>query len=155
MRKIKFRAWDKEKKCMVHSDEVYPKSIYKFKFDFLNKFNLTLTKMTEMDKVFYENGEETCIEIFEPVDSDIMQYIEMKDENEKDIYEGDIVERIDKTPVAQMYGSTIVGVVGFTNGSFVLNTDEGAYSMNNNKLSNMCSYKVLGNIYENQELLEQ
>ena len=154
MRNIKFRAWDKEQKCMVYSDEVYPKSIYKLEFDFLNKFKLTLTKMTDMNKVFYANGEETCIQNFELVDADIMQYIEVKDEDGKEIYEGDIVERIDRTPVAQMYGKTVIGAVGFTNGSFVLNTDEGAYSINNNKLSNMCSYRILGNIYENQELLK-
>lgn len=154
MRDIKFRAWDKEQKCMVYSDEVYPKSIYKLEFDFLNKFKLILTKMTDMNKVFYANGEETYIQNFEPVDADIMQYIEVKDEDEKEIYEGDIVERTDRTPVTQMYGKTVIGVVDFTNGSFVLNTDEGAYSINNNKLSNMCSYRILGNIYKNQELLK-
>lgn len=83
----------------------------------------------------------------------LMQYIGIKDEDAKDIYEGDVVERVDRTPIAHMYGKIVIGIVGFDNGSFVLNTDEGAYSMDNNKLSNTCSYRVIGNIYENPELI--
>ena len=44
----------------------------------------------------------------------------------KDIYEGDVVERVDRTPIAHMYGKIVIGIVGFDNGSFVLNTDEGS-----------------------------
>lgn len=33
----------------------------------------------------------------------LMQYIGIKDEDAKDIYEGDVVERVDRTPIAHMY----------------------------------------------------
>ncbi len=33
MRKIKFRAWNKQTGKMIYSDQVYPRSMYKFEFD--------------------------------------------------------------------------------------------------------------------------
>lgn len=134
MRDVKFRAWDKEDKCMVEVDSIH----------------FPLGKPSGKDITVY-NRESDCYEWI--YNYELMQFIGIKDEYTKDIYEGDIVERIDRTPIASMYGKIVIGIVGFDNGSFVLNTDEGAYSMNNKKFSNMCSYRVIGNIYENPELL--
>lgn len=30
--KLLVRAWDKENKCMIYQDDIYPNSIYKFEF---------------------------------------------------------------------------------------------------------------------------
>lgn len=154
MREIKFRAWNKEEKCMIYSDEVYPKSEYKFEFEIFNNFKLTLMKMINRENAYHKDGEETHIEYFEPVDAEIMQYTGIKDSNGNEIYEGDIIKRIDRTPIAQMYGKEVIGVVVFAEASFALDIHEGFYLMNNNRLSNLCSYEVMGNIYENPELLE-
>ena len=75
MREIKFRAWNKNKSCMIYLDETYPKSKYKLEFEIFNGFNLTLMEMTNRENVYYKDGEGTYIEHFEPVESVIMQYI--------------------------------------------------------------------------------
>lgn len=124
MREIKFRVWD-----IVWGKMRYNKDLWDIPYN----------------EIFIHTPDQRAL--------NLMQYIGIKDEDAKDIYEGDVVERVDRTPIAHMYGKIVIGIVGFDNGSFVLNTDEGVYSMDNNKLSNTCSYRVIGNIYENPELI--
>lgn len=132
MREIKFRAWNKLTNKMYSHKDLEDVLVNLTKNDFISGIFLPLNS-----------------------DNELMQYIGIEDEGEKEIYEGDIVKRIDRTPIAQMYGKEVIGVVVFTEGSFSLNTHEGYYLMNNNRLSNLCSYKVIGNIYENPELLNK
>ena len=47
MRKIKFRAWNKQTGKMIYSDQVYPRSMYKFEFDILSEFDFKLMKMVD------------------------------------------------------------------------------------------------------------
>ena len=75
----------------------------------------------------------------------IMQYTELKDKNGTEIYEGDIVK------VKDIYSNIeYVGFVDFADASFIIKT------------SYMSAYRwmdyeveILGNVYENQELLEE
>ena len=128
MQITKFRAWDKETSKMYEDD------------------NVIATFNGELEEVYVRRNNT----VDELIDYKLMQYIGMKDESGKELYEGDIVKRIDRTPVARMYGQEVIGTIGFTKGSFVLNTPEGDYLMNNNRLSNLCSYEKIGNIYENE-----
>ena len=128
MKITKFRAWDKETSKMYEDD------------------NVIITFNGELEEVYVRRNNA----VDELIDYKLMQYIGMKDESGKELYEGDIVKRIDRTPVARMYGQEVIGTIGFTKGSFVLNTSEGDYLMNNNRLSNLCSYEKIGNIYENE-----
>ena len=86
--------------------------------------------------------------------SKVMQYTGLTDKNGVDIYEGDFVEII--------YGENLVGEVYFqsTMGTFrVKCNDENSYplvtyNIEANKLINVVE-KVIGNIYEPPELVEQ
>ncbi len=71
---------------------------------------------------------------------DIMQYTGLKDKNGKEIYEGDIVKY-------KWARKVLRGQVAWTGGGFWVIGDLWA-------LSRMNEMKVIGNIYENSELLE-
>jgi hypothetical protein len=92
MRKIKFRSWDKQAQKMVYSNEVYPKSVYKFEFDLLSEFDFKLMKMVDRYNVTDEDGDSTFVEVFKAIDADMMQYTGLKDMDNQDIYENDYVE---------------------------------------------------------------
>lgn len=144
MREIKLRAWAEGENCMIYTDGVYPKSIYKFEFEVFNNFNITLMKMINRDNVYYEDGGETYIETFAPIDAKIMQYTGLKDIEDKEIYEGDIVQIYD------------VECGGFSESTYsiIYNTKSewtiGDYWLLSRK-HHKC--KIIGNEYENTELL--
>ena len=136
MREIKFRAWSKLlNKMLSHED--------------LNK---TLKNLT---KIEYIAG------IFLPLNSDVevMQYTGLKDSNGNEIYEGDIVEFLDEEV---NYSHCGVEYDEFINiGKVIFSHDElmGWDITNRNMdLEEVWHYreyiKVIGNIYENPELLE-
>ena len=160
MRDIKFRAWDKEKKILIYSDETYPRSEYKFEFDIVNDYKFTLSKMTDRFNVVDKEGDDYYIETYSPVDADIMQYTGLKDKNGKEIYEGDILvhsfnEHVRgyikfgkyKSPCENKCTSHMGFYIEFIDELMkeTLKKDLGYWS----KLS-----AVIGNIYENPELLK-
>ena len=131
MSDIKFRAWDNFKKEMRKVD----------KMDFHNKKGII---------VWFLNGEKI---LYPKQSTEIMQYTGLKDKNGKEIYEGDIVKIDDN----ELYKIT------FKSGAFR------ATPLNKEALSRFCSdsgiifvylcrddnVEVIGNIYENKELLEE
>ena len=116
MREIKFRAWDKLEKSMV------TKCDYCISFD----GNCWL----------YEENP-----ILKPGDIEIMQYTGVKDKNDKEIYEGDIVVYANWPPKA--VESSEKGVTTFV----LANTNYWLTTYDQER------YEVVGNIYENPELL--
>jgi len=121
-RKIKFRAWDKKRGVMIGSD-------YK------NNYN------TNNNEEWYSDNDCICLEAIEEAakneNLELMQFTGLKDRNEKDIYEGDILEQ--KTPffhkVFQVKWSN--KKCGFTI-----------------KPKYLDEISVIGNIFENPELLK-
>lgn len=125
MREIKFRAWDKEKKML--------RKVTRISFS---------TKYIEVEPVTLE-----MLDMYEPVlrtgHYEIMQCTNLKDTNGIEIYEGDIVQ----------YFRNELAVIVFQNGGVDI---RGLSSMEREPLqSRMGFMKVLGNIYENPELLER
>ena len=120
MREIKFRAWDKINKDMfnVESINFQERRVYK-------------------DVVSYRNFN----------DIELMQYTGLKDKNNKEIYEGDILsDGNDEKPYK----------VIFENGSFRAEF-EGDFEEYSFDLINIVAQgcEVVGNIYENPELIKE
>lgn len=136
MENISFRAWDKELKIMCDV----------LKIDFKNK------------TLFYHHwahGVSTEIDLNEV---ELMQSTGLKDILGNDIYEGDIVKVLveDDSPKI-MSGKMYIGVVAYNQGVFDIRTFKDTYLgiIPQVYLSDVnCAFRVLGNIYENEELLE-
>lgn len=124
MREIKFRAWHKGKKIM---GEVLG-------IDILHK------------EIFFSNEDADCYEHTDFKDIELMQYTGLKDKNEKEIYEGDIVK---------LRANHGIGVVKYYDewGAFVIEYIKprplAVLGINYYKEN----IEILGNIYENPELL--
>lgn len=143
MKEIKFRAWNNQAEKMIYSDEVYPRGMYKFEFDILSGFDFKLMKMVDRYNVTDDEGNDTYQEVFKAVEADIMQYIELKDVNGKEVYVGDILRDEEGFKWEVMH---------LNDGMFKISCDdlmavESAYPR-------VVLCEVLGNIYESPELLE-
>jgi uncharacterized phage protein (TIGR01671 family) len=131
MREIKFRAWTKRDKCWCGAFSVHKSGLF-----------------TEMQGARMENG--VCVayadwlDLSEQEDITLTQFTGLHDKNDKEIYEGDLVR-------AQWGG---VGQITVADGSFWMIFEDGASE------EHCSSYwlhhkgiEVIGNIYENPELL--
>ena len=142
MREIKFRAWDKEDKKMIINPKIY--------------YCECGCKFTHLDGIFVDD-----IWIY-------MQYTGLKDKNGKEIYEGDIVEcefykdqpvpgevKWDKIYDEQenMFTGKSAKLVmhGFTIWSLPREQIATAINMFPESANNI---EVIGNIYENPELIK-
>ena len=124
MREIKFRAWDKYDKRMVEVDSIH----------------LPLGKSSGKDITTY-NKEEGYYEWV--YDYELMQYTGLKDINQKEIYEGDILKSV-AGKLLEVKISSKYGVYA--------NVDFRTIEL----IGQSCperNYKVIGNIYENSNLL--
>jgi len=131
-REIKFRAWDTLKKEMYEVMSV----------DF------------EVDAWFNENEGHHHSENGRVI---IMQYTGLKDKNGKEIYEGDVLRLGGIGNVAIKYGCFVIGnddwgvehkTMGFA-GEWIDEPD--SYTM----LTEEDKFEVIGNIYENPELIKE
>jgi hypothetical protein len=119
MREIKFRAWDKESKKMysdIDSDKEYWLSL--------------------QTGAIYDNGKGNH---FKVATVELMQFTGLKDKNEKEIYEGDIIEQ-------KMYDGE----------KYILDVEwpfDMFYDGEQPVFPQDC--KVIGNIFENSELIKE
>ena len=130
MREIKFRAWDKHHEEMVRVDAIAIER---------NCFS-TKDYIYGSQPHFYD--EHNDLHLLE--ECEIMQYTGLKDKNDKEIYEGDIVTC--SNGMAYQYK------VIFSFGCFEGYDKASGFTR---KLCDMKDLKVIGNIYENPELLKE
>lgn len=150
MKENKFRAWDKEAREMVYSDKTFPLSKYRLGIDLMYGEGLTLTKLSDRTNITYDDGEEGIIDDFEKVDADIMQYIGAKGSNGEKIYEGDIVK------IEDYFGEDIIGKIIYDETWACYCFMQGDEKSNFKMSLDLEDYVrvVIGNIYENSELLK-
>lgn len=141
MREFKFRAWDTEKKEMY-----VPSAITQDTGDRLSIFeaNLSVAKVAILWNGYEIQGHNDDI---------LMQYTGLKDKNGKEIYEGDIVHilvDVDTDGVGYHNQHMIErkGKVEYGLGSYQVGDFELGESGEEER-------EILGNIYENPELLEK
>ena len=128
-REIKFRCWDKYNKEMLDVEDLHWD-------DCTREFSIRTTMYSDY---------------FDIEDMILMQYTGLKDKNGKEIYEGDIIKVIYKDEIeiySVIYDESfccfrMVTVKDFPNDNFLDFADE-----------ERDLYEVIGNIYENTELLK-
>lgn len=137
MREIKFRAWDKENKEMLDIEDLH--------WDDCTREFLIRTTMYS--------------DYFDIQDMILMQYTGLKDKNEKEIYEGDILkipewlwqdnQEICVCIYAEKHQTN--EVIGF--GLYIKDGYSGEYKISVPS-DEWDEFEVIGNIYENLELLK-
>jgi len=131
MREIKFRAWVNSYSHWHMTDEISISS----------------------DGVFFHAGQSN---IANP-DWKLVQYTGLKDKNGQEIYEGDVVKRVDDTPF-RMENRELKFCTWFVEFKYAqwafINTPTSPATSYPAFYSNAKYMEIIGNIYENPELLE-
>lgn len=132
----KFRAWIKTEKRMIETYNLLD-------IDFENEVIMT-------QKVYFENGlpVDRDLDNFVFKEIELMQSTGLKDKNGKEIFEGDIVDYKGRKAVVKWHGSYASFIYRFV--------DELQERKSEWKPLYLAYYhfEVIGNIYENKELLE-
>ena len=129
MYEILFRAWDKTLKFMLYGDDIERDSNY--------HIGLSCGKLF----VAYQNKKSDWDEL------EIMQYVGKKDKNGKEIYKGDIIQDYWKEKDLYIKAEVIWKGCGWK-----IKTNTGTYLLDESIIK---GYEVVGNIYENPELLRE
>jgi len=163
MREIKFRAWDKKYREFIKITPVENGGMfchYKISsqstpdhrvYDGVSGKNIFLTLDGHVVAITPWDEKTTCVRIEERYV--LMQYTGLKDKNGKEIYEGDIVYKeilARDDPACGFYGDKLSIV--YEDGGFLAKEDEHAVIAHYlHIVAEDC--EVIGNIYENPELL--
>jgi uncharacterized phage protein (TIGR01671 family) len=143
MREIKFRVWDKK-------NNKYYKSIWNLMF---------LTGGVSFLWDDYENSDgETMITNLPKDDYELMQYTSLKDKNGKEIYEGDIIKfnwfYYGETEIEELKVGVVVWEKNTTGFSFKAKDNDNNYPFILLNFDSESDIEVIGNIYENSELIK-
>jgi len=142
MREIKFRVWNSDEQKMFIGHNIYGKS--------------------EPDATFKQRSTGAFTRLWEALARlkearycKLMQYTGLKDKNGKEIYEGDIMH-VHWTNGFSWGTGYLKGEVIFQKGAFAIRRHESDhyYFCNFKHIDELTEFKVIGNIYENPELMK-
>ena len=142
-REIKFRAWNYEEEWMSEPFNIFDlnRSVEKYQVgDSYSAYSIYHRSIME-DYIGLNKSDDV-----------LMQYTGLKDKNGKDIFEGDIVQYLcqkETTQVLQTY------VVVFDYDAFCKLMDGEHYAFGFSQNGQLLKEKVIGNVFENPELLPQ
>lgn len=144
-REIKFRVWDNKNKCFCYCSPLT--FISRNMSKILDGITRLSGQVFSEYESFYVTGDDKKkqLEVTHPSHKDfvIQQFTGLKDKNNKEIYEGDIVEYHKKMYRIQFCNSYACGGYRLFNYDETLETE----------CDNWFSCKIIGNIFENPELL--
>ena len=137
MREINFRAWDVDAGEMIYSDKDYPDTYF---FEFVDH----KLKCIGIDPDGFPGDQWSPPGPSSYVIENIMQFTGLHDRNGRDIYEGDIIKSIKS-----------IGEIVFLLGCFEIKWHKNSIGFNNIlDIHARNDGIVIGNIYENPELLK-
>ena len=140
MKELKFRAFHKPSKKMFDVVQI----------DFMNKVVFSYERIRSMSKYPY----------FDTVsylssECELMQFTGLKDVDGKDIFEGDIIQDINDNNSLRYGKDNNLTPVEFYNGSFGISVIFDGAFVPLYPYDEGFKFKVVGNIYQNSELLEK
>ena len=145
MREFKFRAWDTKHKKMFYSD-------YHNENDNRYRFNFDENGSLVFEVYVFEVIEDGLVyEEWVTLDN-IMQYTGLNDVNGKEIYEGDILRGIEHKSNSTFVNGEYQGTHEWDNDIEIIVDFTPSNMQLVDAYKSKC--KVIGNIYENQELLK-
>jgi len=132
-REIKFRIWDKENKDMIDLDFEGIRCNFEHQV-----YSLTFG--------YYIGGCEDCNYPDEPKNFELMQFTGLKDTEENEIFEGDIIN------FNSYENEDLTGVVEFSYGCFVIKDVDSKWQ---HEFDGSADVVVLGNRCQHPELLKE
>lgn len=144
MREIKFRVWDNDKKQMLYQEDNTTRN------SSVMECQIAFDELGHCVFVRYY-GEDSCFEI---KNTELMQYTGLKDKNGVEIFEGDIIKLSYLSPLDNKEKVSLYRVEEMQNGYYAIKEVTDKQRGDSGLFLHFQRCEVVGNIYENPELLE-